>query len=45
VAGLDGAALARSDVYVAGPEAFVRAAEFALRGAGVPAGSLSTFVP
>jgi len=45
VAGLDAGSLARSDVYVAGPEAFVRAAEFALRGAGVPGESLFTHVP
>jgi len=33
--------LVRSDVYVAGPEPFARAAEFALLSAGVPAGSIA----
>jgi CDP-4-dehydro-6-deoxyglucose reductase len=36
-----GADLARASVYVAGPDAFARAAEFALVGAGVPAGSIT----
>jgi len=33
--------LARASVYVAGPDAFARAAEYALVGAGVPAGSIA----
>jgi len=35
--------LARASVYVAGPDAFARAAEFALLGAGVPAASITTY--
>ena len=37
--------LVRSDVYVAGPEPFAKAAEFALLSAGVPAGSIAIHVP
>jgi CDP-4-dehydro-6-deoxyglucose reductase len=37
--------LVRSDVYVAGPEPFARAAEFALLSAGVPAASIAIHVP
>ena len=37
----EGPDLVRADVYVAGPEAFAKAAEFALRSAGVPGESIT----